>query len=120
YHRFKTRATYERGKALTLKELTELKPGDYVTHIQHGIARFGGLEVIEQGETISEAVKLFYEGGDVVYVPVNALHKIAKFAGQGGAEPKLSKLGSGEWERRKTRVKKRVKELAFDLIELYA
>jgi transcription-repair coupling factor (superfamily II helicase) len=120
YHRFRAKASFERGKALTLKELTELKPGDFVTHVQHGVARFGGLEVIEQGEVLSEVVKLFYDGGDVVYVNTNALHKVAKFGSRDAAEPKLSKLGSGEWEKKKAKVKKRVKELAFDLVELYA
>ena len=120
YHRYKAREVSKRGQALTLKELTDLNPGDYVTHVNHGIAKFGGLEMIEAGDHRQEAVKLFFRDNDVVYVNINALHKISKFTGKEGTQPRLSKLGSAEWERKKQKVKKRVKELAFDLIELYA
>lgn len=120
YHRYRNKEVFRKGSALTLKELTELKPGDFVTHVNHGIARFGGLERIEQGENITEAVRLIFNGGDAVFVNINALYKISKYSGREGQEPKLSKLGSAEWERKKARVKKRVKQLAFDLIELYA
>lgn len=120
YHRYRTKAHRGRSKALTLKELTDLKPGDFVTHVNHGVGQFGGLETLETGEHSTEAVRLVFRDGDVVYVNVNALYKISKYTGREGTAPKLSKLGSGEWERRKQKVKKRVKELAFDLVELYA
>jgi len=119
YHRYKVKASYSKSKALTLKELRELKPGDYVTHINHGVGKFAGLETIRAGQNEQEAVKIFYEGGDVIYVNVSALYKISKFSGNDSA-PKLNKLGSQEWNKTKAKAKKKVKELAFDLISLYA
>lgn len=120
HHRYKSKAHVTRSQALTLKELKELKPGDYVTHIHHGIGKFAGLHRIKVGEHEQEAAKIFYRNEDVIYVPVNSLYKITKYAGKDGEAPKLSKLGSAEWSRTKAKVKKRVKELAFDLIALYA
>lgn len=120
YHRYKVKATYTRSKALTLKELRELKPGDFVTHINHGIGRFAGLETIRAGQGEQEAVKIVYQGGDAIFVNISALYKISKFSGSEGSAPKLNKLGSQEWSRAKAKAKKKVKELAFDLISLYA
>jgi len=120
YHRYRTKQVAQRAKAITLKELTELKPGDYITHVNHGIGQFAGLVRLEHGDTNTEAVKLIFRDGDQVFVNINALYKIAKFTGRDGTQPTLSKLGTGEWERKKDKVKKRVKQLAFDLVELYA
>jgi transcription-repair coupling factor (superfamily II helicase) len=120
YHRYKVKASYTRSKALTLKELRELKPGDFVTHIHHGIGKFAGLETIKVGSGQQEAVKIVYQGGDSIYVNISALYKISKFSGSEGAAPKLNKLGSPEWNKAKAKAKKKVRELAFDLISLYA
>lgn len=120
FHRYKARAQAARSQALTLKELQDLAPGDYVTHITHGIGRFAGLHRIKVGTNEQEAIKIIYDGGDEIYVNVNSLYKISKYAGRDAEPPKLSKLGSGEWARKKAKTKSRIKELAFDLIALYA
>lgn len=120
YHRYKARSHTSRSQALTLKELQELQPGDYVTHITHGIGQFAGLHRIRTGDYEQEAIKIIYRGGDEIFVNVNSLYKISKYSGKDGAIPKLSKLGSGEWAKAKAKTKTRLKELAFDLISLYA
>lgn len=120
YHRFKTRSSAKRSQALTLKQLHELNPGDYVVHITHGIGRFAGLHTIKVGENIQEAAKILYKNNDAIFVNVNALHKVSKYSGKEGTVPKLSKLGSGAWARTKAKTKSRIKELAFDLVSLYA
>jgi transcription-repair coupling factor (superfamily II helicase) len=120
YHRYKTRASKERSQALTLKELRELSPGDYVTHVTHGIGKFAGLHTIQVGQHTQEAVKIIYKNGDAIYVNVNSLHKVSKYTGKDGTLPKLSKLGSPAWSSAKAKTKARVKELAFDLVNLYA
>jgi transcription-repair coupling factor (superfamily II helicase) len=120
YHRFHARAQAARSQALTLKELQDLVPGDYVTHITHGIGRFAGLHRIKVGPNEQEAIKVIYQDGDEIYVNVNSLYKISKYAGGDANPPKLSKLGSGDWARKKAKTKSRIKELAFDLIALYA
>lgn len=120
YHRYRSTSQAGRSQALTIKELRELQPGDYITHITHGIGKFAGLHKIKIGETVQEAVKVIYRDGDEIFVNVNALHKISKYSGKDGAMPTLSKLGSAEWSKAKARTKKRLKELAFDLISLYA
>ncbi|MFN0202980.1 MAG: transcription-repair coupling factor [Bacteroidia bacterium] len=120
YHRYKVKSKAARSQALTLKELRELKSGDYVTHINHGIGRFMGLHKVQVGENWQEAIKIIFAGDDEVLVNVNALHKVAKFVGKDGTEPKLSKLGSQTWEKAKAKTKQRVKTLAFDLVNLYA
>lgn len=120
YHRYKVKSDSITGKGFTLRELLQLQPGDYVTHMTHGVGRFGGLEKIKVGENEQEAAKIIFSEDGVIYVNVNALHKISKFVSRDGTPPKLNKLGSGEWVKTKTKVKKRVKELAFDLVNLYA
>ncbi|MEZ4826698.1 MAG: transcription-repair coupling factor [Bacteroidia bacterium] len=120
YHRFKTKTSAQRSQALTLKQLRELSPGDYVVHVNHGIGRFAGLHTIQVGEHIQEAVKIIYTNGDAIFVNVNALHKVSKYSGKEGAEPKLSKLGSGAWAKATAKTKSRIKELAYDLVSLYA
>jgi transcription-repair coupling factor (superfamily II helicase) len=120
-HRFSPRsAPKPKDPSIALRELTQLRPGDYVTHVNHGIGRFAGLETVKIGDKSQEALKIYFSGDDVIYVGVHALHKIAKYTGGGSAPPKLSKLGSQEWSKTKAKVKKRLKELAFDLVELYA
>ncbi|MEM6265031.1 MAG: transcription-repair coupling factor [Bacteroidota bacterium] len=120
YHRFKVKAAQKRSQAITLKELRELNPRDYVTHITHGIGQFAGLHRIKVGEHYQEAVKIIFSGGDAIFVNVNSLHKVAKYTGKEGTAPKLSKLGTNTWGRAKAKAKKRIKELAFDLVDLYA
>jgi transcription-repair coupling factor (superfamily II helicase) len=111
---------YKRREALTIKELLSLQPGDYVTHIDHGIGRFDGLETIENNGRMQEAIRLFYSNNDIVYVSIHSLHRIARYSGKEGAEPRLDKLGSGVWKRLKEKAKSRVKDIARDLIKLYA
>jgi transcription-repair coupling factor (superfamily II helicase) len=121
YYRFKThRRGYSKSTALTLKELSELRPGDFVTHIDHGVGKFMGLQKMEMNKVVQEAVKISYRDGDLLYVNVNSLHKISKFSGKEGTEPTLHKLGSGVWEKQKASTKKKVKDIARELIALYA
>ena len=120
YHRFSIKNGYAKKQAITLKEITNLEVGDYVTHIDHGIGKFGGLQKIEVEGKMQEAIKLFYGDRDVLYVSIHSLHKISKYNGKDGKEPKIYKLGSDAWKKLKQKTKKRVKEIAFDLIELYA
>ena len=120
YHRFKTRNNKKRSQAITLKQLKELKPGDYVVHIHHGIGKFAGLHTIQVGKHVQEAAKIMYKNGDAIFVNVNALHKVAKYTGKEGSLPKLSKLGSPAWAKKKAKTKSRIKELAFDMVSLYA
>ena len=105
---------------MTLKDLNALQVGDYVAHIDHGIGRFGGLQKIDVGGVKQEAIKLVYRDSDVLYVSIHGLHKIAPYATKEGTEPNLSKLGSPAWQNAKSKTKRRVKEVAFDLIKLYA
>ncbi|RMG74890.1 MAG: DEAD/DEAH box helicase, partial [Bacteroidetes bacterium] len=120
YHRYKARSDAKRSQALTLKELRELNPGDYVVHVHHGIGKFAGLHSLEVGKHIQEAVKIMYKNGDAIFVNVNSLHKVSRYTGKDGAVPQLSKLGSSTWTNKKAKTKKRIKELAFDLVTLYA
>ena len=105
---------------ISLKELKQLKIGDYVVHSDKGIAQFEGFQNTIIGGSYQDCVKLRYSEGDFLYVNLNYIHKIQKFAAQEGSMPKLSKLGSGEWERKKSKTKKRLKDIARDLIKLYA
>ena len=120
YHKYKEKKKYSKSKSLTLKELRELKLGDFVVHVDHGIGRFGGMHKQEVGDAMQEAVRLIYKDNDLVYVGIHSLHKISKYSGQEGAPPKISKLGSQEWENKKKSVKKKVKDIAAELIKLYA
>lgn len=120
YHRFRLKDGYSKKQAITLKELTSLQIGDYVTHIDHGIGRFAGLKKIEVNNKEQEAIKLIYGERDTLYVSIHSLHKITKYNGKDGTEPRLYKLGSPAWKKLKQKTRKKVKELAFDLIELYA
>jgi len=120
YHRYKTKNKSTASKALTLKEIKALHPGDYIVHVDYGVGRFAGLEKVEVGGKLQEAVRLIFRDDDLLYVNIHSLHKISKYAGQEGQVPSMSKLGSPDWENKKGRVKKQVKDIAKDLIELYA
>jgi transcription-repair coupling factor (superfamily II helicase) len=120
YHKFQLKNSYAKKQAITLKELTNLEVGDYVTHIDHGIGKFGGLQKIDVEGKQQEAIKLMYGERDILYLSIHSLHKISKFNGKDGAVPKIYKLGSAAWKKLKQKTKKRVKEIAFNLIELYA
>ena len=120
YHKFHVKNGYAKKQAITLKELTNLDIGDYVTHIDHGIGRFGGLQKIDVEGKKQEAIKLVYGERDVLYLSIHSLHKITKFNGKDGKPPKIYKLGSTAWKTLKEKTKSRVKHIAFNLIQLYA
>jgi transcription-repair coupling factor (superfamily II helicase) len=120
FHKYKSKSKYSKSKALTLKELRTLQPGDFVTHVDHGIGKFAGLEKVENNGKHQEAIRLIYRDDDLVLVSIHSLHKISKYTGKEGTPPQISKLGSQDWENKKKRVKKKVKDIAKDLIELYA
>src|SRR6476620_9137657 len=120
YHKYNVRQAYNKSKAITLRTLRELQPGDYVTHIDHGVGVYSGLQKIESNGKLQEAVRIIYKDSDILYVNINSLHKIAKYTGKEGTVPKVNKLGSDVWNRLKEKTKTRVKEIAFDLIKLYA
>lgn len=120
FHKYKVKQAYTKGQALTLKMLRELQPGDFVTHIDHGIGKFSGLQKIEVNGVQQEAVRIIYRDNDVLYVNINSLHKISKYTGKEGTIPKVHKLGSDVWAKLKHKTKKKVKDIAADLIKLYA
>lgn len=120
YHKFSIKNGYSKKQTITLKELNSLSVGDYVTHIDHGIGKFGGLQKIQVEGKIQEAIKLVYADNDIVYVSIHSLHKISKYNGKDGAPPKIYKLGSNAWKTLKQKTKARVKHIAFNLIQLYA
>ena len=120
YHKFNIKNGYSKKQNITLKELTTLAVGDYVTHIDHGIGRFGGLQKIQVEGKTQEAIKLVYADNDIVYVSIHSLHKISKYNGKDGTPPKIYKLGSNAWKILKQKTKARVKHIAFNLIQLYA
>ena len=120
YHKYKVKQAYNKNKALTLKTLRDLQPGDYVTHIDHGVGRYSGLQKLDINGRLQEAVRIIYRDSDILYVNINSLHKISKFTGKDGTIPKINKLGSDVWNKLKDKTKAKVKEIAFDLIKLYA
>jgi len=120
YYRAQETRKFSKKKALTLRELKTLQPGDYVTHQDYGIARFAGLTQIDINGQVQEAIRLVYRDDDVLTVSIHALHKIAKYSGAEGTPPTMSKLGSPEWENKKKSIKKKVKDIAAELIRLYA
>lgn len=120
YHKYKVKQAYNKNKALTLKTLRDLQPGDYVTHIDHGVGTYSGLQKLEVNGKLQEAVRIIYKDSDILYVNINSLHKISKYTGKEGTVPKINKLGSDVWARLKEKTKTKVKEIAFDLIKLYA
>src|ERR1700754_1050470 len=120
YHKYKVKQAYNKNKAITLRTLRELQPGDYVTHIDHGVGVYSGLQKIEANGRLQEAVRIIYRDSDILYVNINSLHKISKYTGKEGTVPKVNKLGSDAWQKLKEKTKTKVKEIAFDLIKLYA
>jgi transcription-repair coupling factor (superfamily II helicase) len=120
YHRYRLKNFKLKSRALTLKELKNLQRGDLVVHIDHGIGRYDGLEKLEVQGKLQEAVRLLYRDNDLLYVSISSLHKISKYSGSENADPKLNKLGSDAWEKLKTKTKSKVKDIAKDLILLYA
>ncbi|MBI2721876.1 MAG: transcription-repair coupling factor [Bacteroidetes bacterium] len=121
YHRFKLKeAKHKNAEAFTLKEVLTLNPGDYVTHIDHGIGRFAGLHKLNINGKEQESVKLLFKDNDALYVSIHSLHRISKFSGKEGHVPKVDKLGSTSWATLKQKTKRNVKQLAYDLIKLYA
>lgn len=120
YRKFRLPVHYVREGAITLRDLGRLKPGDYVTHIDHGIGRFAGLEKVDNGGCVQECMRLVYKDGDTLLVSIHNLHKIARYTGAEGQEPALHKLGGSAWKNTRNKTKKRIKQLAFDLLKLYA
>ena len=120
YHKFKVKQAYSKSKAITLRTLRDLQPGDYVTHIDHGVGVYSGLQKIDVNGHTQEAVRIIYKDSDILYVNINSLHKISKYTGKEGAPPKVNKLGSDAWVKLKEKTKAKVKAIAFDLIKLYA
>ncbi|HPH20091.1 MAG TPA: transcription-repair coupling factor, partial [Haliscomenobacter sp.] len=120
FHRYKLRQGYSKEQALNLRLLRDLQPGDFVTHIDHGIGQFKGLQTINVNGHVQECVRLVYKNNDLLYVSINSLHKIAKYVGKEGTPPQLNKLGSDAWRNLKAKTKKKVKDIAGELIKLYA
>ncbi len=120
YHKYKVKQAYSKSKAITLRTLRDLQPGDYVTHIDHGVGVYSGLQKMEVNGHWQEAVRIIYKDSDILYVNINSLHKISKYTGKEGTPPKVNKLGSDAWVKLKDKTKAKVKAIAFDLIKLYA
>ncbi|MEP5611319.1 MAG: transcription-repair coupling factor [Cyclobacteriaceae bacterium] len=120
FHQYKGKEKFTKSKALTLKELKTLQPGDFVVHIDYGVGRFAGLDTVDVGSNKQEALRLVYRDDDLLYIGLHSLHKISKYSGKEGEPPSINKLGSPEWENKKKKVKRKVKDIAKDLIELYA
>lgn len=120
YHKYKVKQAYNKNKAITMKTLRELQAGDFVTHIDHGVGVYSGLQKIEVGGKMQEAIRIIYKNNDLLYVNINSLHKISKYSGKEGVEPRVNKLGSDAWDKLKEKAKTQVKDIAKDLITLYA
>ncbi|MEZ5025758.1 MAG: transcription-repair coupling factor [Chitinophagales bacterium] len=120
YHKYKTKVAYNRNKAISIRQLKDLNPGDFVTHIDHGIGKFSGLEKVTVNGQTQEMVRLIYKDNDLLYVNINSLHKISKYTGKEGHVPKINKLGSDAWTNLKNKTKKKIKDIAAELIKLYA
>ena len=120
YHRYKVDDRYKKSDSILLKEVYDLKQGDYITHIDHGVGQYAGLEKIEINGKQQEAIKIIYKGNDILYISIHSLHRIAKYSGKDGEEPTLNRLGSNSWNKIKEKTKSRVKALVIDLAKLYA
>lgn len=120
YHKFNLREGFGRKEALTINEIYELSPGDFVTHIDHGVGRFDGLQMIDNDGKKQETIRLTYKNGDLLYISIHSLHRISKYVGKDGTPPVLNKLGTNTWDKLKSKTKSRVKDIARDLIKLYA
>ncbi len=120
FHKVVSKEKFSKSKSLTLKELKTLQPGDYVVHVDYGIGRFVGMETVDNNGHKQEALRVIYKDDDLLYVSIHSLHKISRYSGKEGAPPTISRLGSPEWENKKKRVKSKIKDIAKDLIQLYA
>ncbi len=120
YHKYQLHNYHSSKAAISLKELKDLKPGDYVVHIDHGIGQFGGLQRVNQNGKIQEVIRLVYRDNDVIQVSIHSLHRISKYKGKDDSAPKIHKLGTGTWQKQKANAKRKVKDIAKDLIALYA
>ena len=120
FHRYKLRKGFTKEQAINLKMLRELRRGDFVVHIDHGVGKFSGLEKIDINGHVQESVRIFYKNNDVLYVSINSLHKISRYIGKDGTPPKLDKIGSDAWKSLKRKTKRQVKDIAKELIKLYA
>ena len=120
YHKFRIKGFFTRRDSMTVRELTDLNPGDYIVHVDHGIGRFGGLEKIEVNGRTQEAIKLVFKDNDILFVGIHALHRISKYKGKDNTPPRINKLGTGAWQKLRQATKKKVKDIARDLIKLYA
>jgi len=120
YHKFKLKSAKQYKKTITLDEITNLEIGDFVTHMDHGIGKFGGLQKIDVQGKKQEAIKLLYKNNDLLYVSIHSLHKISKYNSKEGTAPKIHQLGSPQWAKTKNKTKTKIKTIAYDLIKLYA
>jgi len=120
FRRHQVKGGFSQNQAVTLKELSDMQPGDFVTHIDHGVGQFAGLERLDVNGKAQEAVKILFKGGDAVYVSIHSLHRLSRHSSKDGAPPALNKLGSSVWQNTKNKTRKRLKEMAFDLLALYA
>lgn len=120
YHRYRIRDGFAGKEAITLKELSNLKQGDFVTHIDHGIGRYDGLELIENNGKQQEVIRLIYQNNDVLYVSIHSLHRIARYTGKDGTPPTIHRLGGAAWNTQKTKAKQKLKDIARELVQLYA
>ena len=121
YHRFRLKEGFKKkDQAITLKELHNLTPGDFIVHIDHGVGKFSGLEKITTNGKTQETIRILYKNQDILYISIHSLHRISKFVGKDGTPPSVDKLGSDSWKKLKAKTKKNVKMVAYDLIKLYA
>lgn len=120
YNRFRLREGFSNKEVISIKELYDLNPGDYITHIDHGVGKFDGLQIIDNNGKKQEAIRLIYKNSDILYISIHSLHRISKYVGKEGTPPVLNKLGSKAWNTLKNKTKTRVKDIARDLIKLYA
>lgn len=120
YHKYNIKQGYSKDKAITIQLLRTLQPGDYVTHIDHGVGVFSGLSKIEVAGKLQEVIRIHYKDNDILYVGINSLHKVSKYVGKDGTPPKIYKLGSDAWETVKRKARQKIKDIAIDLIKLYA
>jgi len=120
YHRFRLREGFGRKESLSIKELHDLQAGDFVTHIDHGVGRFDGLQTIDNNGKKQETIRLIYKNSDLLYISIHSLHRISKYVGKEGTPPVLNKLGTNTWNKLKNKTKSKVKDIARDLIKLYA
>ncbi len=120
FHQYRAKEKFSKAKSLTLRELKTLQPGDFVVHIDHGVGRFAGLDTVDNGGKKQEVLRLVYRDDDLLYVSIHSLHKVSKYSNKESTPPSINKLGSQDWENKKKKVKKKVKDIAKDLINLYA